>query len=254
MYKHIKLISFDVNKTLIKVSGDVCATYLKTAQSFGIEKNCEIISEKFNKTFLDNFKKLDKELPNYGKASNMSSSEWWSRLVINIFNDIGYTNPADQPKLKSTADHLYVLYSRGSGWQVKPGAVDLLNELRKQKPNVSLAVVSNFDGRLETILRDLNLRPNFSHLFASSQVGIAKPDPKIFEYVLKTCNVDANDYLHIGDDVEKDYLPVKSIGGNAIIVHDDSNDAALANVDKAHIVPNLISLKELLFDNKSDSK
>ena len=54
-----------------------------------------------------------------------------------------------------------------------------------QKEGFRLAVVSNWDRRLHTLLEDLGLAGRFETIVVSSEVGHAKPDPRIFRAAVK---------------------------------------------------------------------
>ena len=46
----------------------------------------------------------------------------------------------------------------------------------------------------------------------SEDVGVLKPNKKIFQYALKTCNTTAKDSLMIGDDFISDVKGAQSLG------------------------------------------
>jgi putative hydrolase of the HAD superfamily len=81
---------------------------------------------------------------------------------------------------------------------------DVLPCLAAVRPKARLAVISNFDGRLRTILRNLGVADFFEHLFISSEVGAEKPSPEIFRQALATMDVDPSACLHVGDDEVRD--------------------------------------------------
>lgn len=246
MFKNLKLISLDVNNTLIKTSFDIGYKYLKTAINYGLEVRDPNVVNQLNQSFQYNRAKMFRKFPNFGYDAKMQTQDWFMRLVIQTFNDVGYIREADHKKLENTAKHLWGLYSRGFGWQVKQGTHELLADIRNKRANITLAVVSNFDERLETILRDLNLRHHFQHMFISKSVGLAKPDYRFFEYVLNTVNVKPQEYLHVGYEIANDYLPVVYLGANAILVGPKSDDPLFYKVNKNHVVPSLDSLREHL--------
>ncbi|PYL26227.1 MAG: hydrolase, partial [Verrucomicrobia bacterium] len=83
-------------------------------------------------------------------------------------------------------------------WKVYPEVPEVLDKLR---PRFELAVISNFDGRLRLILQHLGISKYFAHVFISSELGADKPDPEIFRRALKVMHLDANETLHVGDDL-----------------------------------------------------
>lgn len=62
-------------------------------------------------------------------------------------------------------------------------ARQVLDELRRQGHR--LALVSNFYGNLQAVLREFGLHDCFEVIVESAQVGLRKPDPAIFQHALK---------------------------------------------------------------------
>jgi len=81
-------------------------------------------------------------------------------------------------------------------WNVVPeGVVEHLRALTET--GVAIAVVSNSDGTIESVLRRCELP--FDIVIDSSVVGYAKPQREIFGFALEKLNVAASDAIHIGD-------------------------------------------------------
>ncbi|VDO79359.1 unnamed protein product [Heligmosomoides polygyrus] len=83
---------------------------------------------------------------------------------------------------------------------------------------LGVAVVSNFDARLSGILRGLDLLPLFDLVVTSGEVGVEKPNPVIFERVVRHYRLSgASRLLHVGDHLLKDYEAAKDFGASAIL-------------------------------------
>ncbi|KAF7493531.1 Haloacid dehalogenase-like hydrolase domain-containing protein 3 [Sarcoptes scabiei] len=255
MFKRIRLISFDITKTLISPSNDIGSEYLKVAQKVGLKPNSPDLSTKLTQSFSKNFTKINKEFPNFGLEMNMTAEQWWSRLVHSTFVDVGYDQLNDRTKLEQISEQLYERYSRGNCWHLHDHVRDLLSKLRKEKPEIILAVASNFDGRLETILRDLDVRHYFNYMFISHECRLAKPDTRFYEHILQTVEIDPKDYLHIGNDLEHDYLPVKRIKANAMLIVNPNDKTQSAMIEKnsdintEDIISDLNQLQRMIFDD-----
>lgn len=110
--------------------------------------------------------------------------------------------------------------------------------LKQLKPYYQLGIISNFSGNLLTILRDFSLTSFFDFVLDSYHVGITKPDMAIFNMALEKCKSSASDVFFIGDNIEKDIVPAKSIGMNTILI---SSEQKSSNADYT-----INSLEELL--------
>ncbi len=90
---------------------------------------------------------------------------------------------------------------------------DIISELAD---NFSLAVISNFYGNLETVLREFNIRNYFKVITDSALLKIRKPDPKIFLITLRELSVKPEESFVIGDSYDNDIQPAQKIGCKTI--------------------------------------
>ncbi len=110
---------------------------------------------------------------------------------------------------------------------------------------LKLGVVSNFDSRLEELLRVCGLLSHFSFLITSEEAGIAKPNPTIFNQALQKCGVPAASVAHIGDHYVKDYLASRSVGIHGFLL-DRQNEHNRPDVPREHRLGSLEELPSLL--------
>lgn len=83
---------------------------------------------------------------------------------------------------------------------------------------LQLGVVSNFDNRLEGILRGCGLLSYFSFLLTSEMAGVAKPDPAIFRQALQRCGVTVTSVAHVGDHYTNDFRAAHSSGIHGYLI------------------------------------
>jgi HAD superfamily hydrolase (TIGR01549 family) len=87
---------------------------------------------------------------------------------------------------------------------------DVLKELSK-KYKVALLSNTMSDKPLE-MLRDANLIQYFDLVVCSRDLGIRKPNPEIFKYVLEKLGVSAEESVHVGDSVKADMEGASGVG------------------------------------------
>ncbi|MEM5793030.1 MAG: HAD family hydrolase [Candidatus Aenigmatarchaeota archaeon] len=94
-----------------------------------------------------------------------------------------------------------------------------IKTLRKLKKKYKLVLLSNTAGRegRETIER-FGLGKYFDEIIISGEVGIAKPDPRIFQLILDRMKVKPEEVVYIGDNLEQDIVPSRYLGFRAILV------------------------------------
>lgn len=85
----------------------------------------------------------------------------------------------------------------------------VLEELAGRMP---LALVSNFYGNIDEVLRDFGIRHLFRGIAESAVLGIRKPDPRIFSVGCTILGLEPYKVLVAGDSISKDIVPAASIG------------------------------------------
>lgn len=91
-----------------------------------------------------------------------------------------------------------------------------LSELGRRYP---LALISNFTGNLEVILREFALRELFSSVTESFYAGCSKPDERIFLAALASQPCPPNECLYVGDNPVNDIAPAKKLGMRTALIH-----------------------------------
>lgn len=135
---------------------------------------------------------------------------WWEGLVKQTFGDL-----AHGPRFNEFFHALYDLFGTAAPWKLEPGCEELLRELNGR--GFRLAVISNFDSRLPAILSALGILGGLERVFVSSILGIAKPDPRIFQFALKEMKAGAGECIHVGDNPRDDLLGATGAGIEAVL-------------------------------------
>jgi putative hydrolase of the HAD superfamily len=95
------------------------------------------------------------------------------------------------------------------------GAIKLLEEVRRRGVMV-FAVTNNSVAEQEDKLRHCRMRHLLEGLVASQEVGIAKPDPRIFSIALDHAGCNRDQAVMLGDSWENDVLGAYGAGINAV--------------------------------------
>lgn len=111
--------------------------------------------------------------------------------------------------------------------------MDFLNYLKLQKqfasqngkhePHFKLGVISNFDSRLDVLLRNMKLQQYFDFVLGSYQAGFIKPDKEIFKLAMKQSelkDLKPEECLHIGDTPVTDYFGPRQAGWYSLLIHE----------------------------------
>jgi HAD superfamily hydrolase (TIGR01509 family) len=75
-----------------------------------------------------------------------------------------------------------------------------------------LGVISNNTEQLPRDLTDHALDAFFDSVTYSAEVGVEKPDPRVFELAIRRVGCAPNEAVHVGDSYEKDVLGARRVG------------------------------------------
>ena len=101
-----------------------------------------------------------------------------------------------------------------------PGAMALLRHLRDAGRTVTV-VTNNLRSEQEEKLRVTGLDPLVNHLVCSEQVGVTKPDPRIFRAALKRSGAHPRQSVMVGDSWEYDVTGAAKSGIWPVWFHRD---------------------------------
>jgi len=198
----IRLLTVDAAGTLVRPWPSVGAVYGRTAREHGIEVSDEEVNTKFYKTF--------GRLQTCKQTNEGEESEFWRQVVTQTFRPF-----AGNKNLDPLFEELWNLFAKGECWKLAEKAESTLNTLRVR--GYELAVLSNNDARLRSVLADLKIDQAFDHLFISSEMGCEKPELEIFRKVEQTMDRKSNEILHLGDSHSRDFLGARKAGWSALL-------------------------------------
>lgn len=102
------------------------------------------------------------------------------------------------------------------------GSEKVLAYLQKK---YSLHIISNgFKETTLTKMRVSNLNPYFKNVIISEEVGVNKPDPRVFEYALDKAGATKEESIMIGDSLEADIRGAQDFGMRAIFFNPLNRD------------------------------
>ena len=93
----------------------------------------------------------------------------------------------------------------------------LLSYLKKVKAQgLTIAILSNVNAPVRQHLIDLGAYEGYDHLFLSDELGMAKPDPRIFEHALQKMGVDSQETVFV-DDQARNIEAAEKLGMTVIL-------------------------------------
>ena len=202
--KRMKYIFFDLDFTLIDVKK---AQYVAIEDLYNIYKFDSVID-------ITSFIKKWDELTDYHYAfytrKEISYEEQRNRRIIDLFKC--YNMKLDKPPKE-----IYDIYLKSfeDNWSLFDDVYNVIEKL--YNTGYKLGVISNGDFNQQTDkLKRTGIYKFFEIVTTSSEYDYSKPNPKLYETIIQRFNIDKNEMIMIGDQVEKDVIPCLSIGIDAI--------------------------------------
>jgi putative hydrolase of the HAD superfamily len=145
-------------------------------------------------------------------ATNDASRGW---LYFNLVLEI-----AGVPRSAATDAalvELHAFHMMNNLWEHVPDGVPrALAALREA--GLRLVVVSNANGTLRAAFRRLGLDEYFVEILDSNEVGLEKPDPRLFELALTRSGGSAASTIHVGDLYEVDVVGARAAGIRGVLL------------------------------------
>ncbi len=206
----LQTLFFDAAGTLIQPAEPVGNTYAEIALRHGIVAEPEVIMLAFRRVW----KEAQPPLHAEGQSAEDDDRGWWRALVGTVFGRV-LGAPLEESRLEDLFSELYLHYAQPQAWGVFEDVVPALDDLARDH---RLLVLSNFDRRLRSILAGHDLMHFFTRVIISSEVGAAKPHPRMFQAALAAGGCLPQRSLHIGDELRCDLAGAQSCGIHAFHV------------------------------------
>lgn len=195
----IKCIGFDLYSTLISTDNHNWTEMLKPVYSIIRELG-------YNNTF-EAFLKVQK--PIYRKWRDyrerhhveLKSEVWWKEILEKL--DLQFTS-ADILKIRMASHQRY-----RSQIATYPEVTNILKKLKEKYTVVCISNISEGDFARED-MDSFGILQLFDYVLMSSDLGIRKPSPKIFQYILDLFHLQPDEMVFVGDTLYDDIQGAKA--------------------------------------------
>ncbi len=182
----IKAICFDFDGTLAHFTGDFFADLRKGATELGIP---ESLHDEFSKTYLH----FDRSCATLPEALRATLATFQKDLPEDVE---GYCQRTTQRYISQI--------------ELLPRAKELLEHLSSHIP---LALITNGTKDIQAAaIQKVDIQRYFKTMLISGEVGMRKPDSRIFQMACERLEVDPKDCLMIGDKLDADIEGARNIG------------------------------------------
>jgi putative hydrolase of the HAD superfamily len=160
---------------------------------------------------------------------------FWVGFYRHVLADLGHAEDGLE-----LAEALFRSFSDPAGYKLFDDARPALDALAGR--GIKLGVVSNFEPWLQDVLALERVDHLFAAVAISGKLGVAKPDPEIFEYALEQAGAAPGATVHVGDQLVSDVDGARAAGITPVLI-----DRHARHPDPgAHRVTTLTELVDLL--------
>lgn len=178
-----KAVIFDLDDTLLNRDNALDKMF-----SIILEKCYEDVKSSERNQMLQKFKEYDRR--DYGNSNK-------TRVFELFFNEF-------PPQYRMPSNCIQDFWNNNfpTCFSINQSTINMINTIKKR---AKVAIITNGTTQRQRAKIDkTKLNSCFETIIISEEVGFSKPDKQIFELALKNLNVDPNEVLFVGDDIEKD--------------------------------------------------
>lgn len=198
----IKHIFFDLDHTLWDFEKNSAKAYALCFKENGIDLNLQ--------SFLNVYVPTNYKYWKLYREEKVTKEDLKTGRLKDSFNALKYTI-SDNLIDKIADDYLKNLPKFNTLFD---GTIEILTYL---KPKYKLHIITNGFSEIQNAkIEKSGIKPFFTELITSDEVGFKKPNPKVFEYALNKANAKKQESIMIGDSLEADIEGAVLVGLQAI--------------------------------------
>jgi len=205
----LRAVFFDVGNTLVYPYPSVSEVCREVLAAAGHARDLSSIDELMplvDAYYEDRYRADDTFWTNEEEASSV-----WVGMYSLLCRRLGIEEDA-----ALLARRVYDEFGKAERWRAYDDVVPALQRLRAR--GLATGVISNWDGRLQGILHRMGLAAELDTVVSSADVGLRKPDPRIFELACDRLGVSTDEAAHVGDHHYSDILGARAAGLQAVFV------------------------------------
>lgn len=144
-------------------------------------------------------------------TSEEATSSVWVGMYSLLCRELGIEEDAER-----IARRVYDEFGRADRWCLYSDVRPALERLRDR--GILTGIISNWDRRLTRVLTGLGLGEVLDDIVSSADVGLHKPDPRMFTLACDRLGVRPRDAAHVGDHHYADLLGARAVGMHGVLI------------------------------------
>jgi len=207
----IEMVFLDMGNTMIYFDGSWQEVRSRSAQALaGYLRN----TNHFNVNWDHFIEQFTQRLRFYYLERETNCLEVSVDIIVRSFLDEYGLRGLAPAELKAALQAMYTVSQ--AHWHPEDDTIPTLEVLRKQ--GYRLGIISNaaYSLDVENLIDKAAIRPYFETILISADIGIRKPDIRIFQTALDRSHVPAGRAVMVGDTLSADIMGAKNAGMRAI--------------------------------------
>jgi putative hydrolase of the HAD superfamily len=220
----IRHIIFDLGGTLMHERGDLAAVYRRadkalaeTLRAYGIELDTQVFRARLHQYYKERDKNFEETTYHF--------------VLRELLHDLGYEEIAESI-LRSALDALYAVTQ--TNWQLEDDALPMILKLKSLGYGLGILSNAGDDKDVQELVAGFGVRPYFDFVLTSAACYYRKPHPRAFEIALAQWNIQPEEAVMIGDNIQADIEGAKKLGLQAIWI---TRRAEVTTEEKQRIQP-----------------
>lgn len=205
----LRAVFFDVGNTLLRPYpsvGEVCRQVLAEEGHVHDLSAIDALMPIIDEYYEDRYRTDDTFWTDEGETSQV-----WVGMYSLMCRRLGVEDESERIALR-----VYEEFGDPGRWRAYTDVRPAFERLRGR--GLALGIISNWDQRLVGLLEGLGLGEMLDTVVCSADVGLHKPDSRIFELACRRLGVPAEQAAHVGDHHYADIVGATAVGMTPVLI------------------------------------
>jgi putative hydrolase of the HAD superfamily len=232
----LRAVFFDVGNTLLYPYPSVSVVVKEILQEWGHEHELAAIDGYLplvDEYYEDRYREDDTFWTNEDEASQV-----WVGMYSLLCRELGIEEDAE-----AIARRVYDEFGDPARWQPYSDVFPALDRLEAR--GLKLGIISNWDTRLSRLIEGLGIAEKLHAVVSSAEVGLRKPDPRIFELACARLGLAPSECAHVGDHHYADVIGAEAVGMSPVLI--DRFEGQVPPEDAHRFIRSLDDVEAILF-------
>ncbi len=209
-----KAVIFDLHYTIVRPFPSRGIFYQSVLKKYGFDLHPRMINRSFNETWKEyGNKKITRSSLRHYKRINIEN--WWFDFHYLVLKKLGLQDRKVARSINREISNQF--YGNPRIHKMYSDAIKILPFLKKRK--IKLALATNSYKSTKRIINYFRLNRYFDYITISCDIGISKPNPKLYLLIANKFSLKPSQILCVGDSYPTDIMGARKVGCGAAIIY-----------------------------------